>query len=66
MAWLRRLLANREAAKLALEILDQLMEAAEDASEIRRRAGRKANAEDLQDSLQRFTALRRSPEDTAG
>ena len=66
LGWLSRLLARREAAKLALEILDRVWDEAEEASELARRLRREADKKDLEDSLQRFAVLRRQEKSAKG
>ncbi len=70
MGFLRRLLARREAAKLAFEIVSKLIDEAQDATELAlalaKRSKRDANPEDLRDSLERFQALRGSTKNTKG
>lgn len=59
MGWLRTLLAKREAAKLALELAEMLIEEAEELAEFHRRAGRPARAGDLEGKIEKLRSLKR-------
>jgi hypothetical protein len=66
MLWLRRLLASRASKQLALEILDRVLEEAEDVIDITRRLQRDADTKDLENSLGLYVQLRRRAQERAG
>lgn len=59
MGWLTRLLANREARRLALELAEKLVDEGEDLAEYIARRHRPATESDLADSLAKFAEARR-------
>lgn len=59
MGWLTRLLANREAQRLARELAEKLADEGEDLADYLRRRQRPAQETDLADSLAKFKEARR-------
>ncbi len=59
MAWLSRLLAQREAIQLAVKVAELLVEEGEDLVDYMARRRRPAQVGDLADSLAKFAEARR-------